>query len=90
MLYAAAMGSYLSENAPKVIHLCAGRDVYGGGYRAVMGEMMTQGVSYSHVPARRVVWLTAMQPLFKVRLACQLQCGRASVHCEVSPCTCIQ
>jgi len=35
-----------------------------------MGEMLTQGNSYSHVPARRTVWLKAMQPLFQVQVQC--------------------
>ena len=82
------MNPYPSVKASKAIYVCTGRDVSGEGYRAVMGEMMTQGVSYSHVPARRVVWLTAMQPLFKVHLACQLQ-SAAEHLCtvKVSPCT---
>ncbi len=32
-----------------------------------MGEMLTQGSSYSHMPARRTVWLTAMLPLLQAR-----------------------
>ena len=44
----------------------AGKNVFGEGYRAVMGEMLTQGADYSHVPARRLVWLQAMMPLLKV------------------------
>ena len=31
-----------------------------------MGEMLTQGANYSHVPARRLVWLKATMPLLKV------------------------
>ena len=30
-----------------------------------MGEMMTQGSSYSIVPARRTMWLRAMLPLLQ-------------------------
>ena len=44
----------------------AGKDVIGEGYRTVMGEMLMQGANYSHVPARRLVWLKAMMPLLKV------------------------
>ncbi len=46
-----------------------GKDIYGEGYQAVMGEMLTQGSSYSHVPARRTVWLRAMLPLLQARIA---------------------
>ena len=45
---------------------CAGKDIYGEGYQAVMGEMLTQGCSYAHVAKRRTVWLKAMLPLLQV------------------------
>ena len=44
----------------------AGRDIFGTGYEQVLGEMLTQGNSYAHVPARRIVWLQAAQPLLQV------------------------
>ena len=48
-------------------HDCAGKDIYGEGHQAVMGEMMMQGSGYSHVPVRRTVWLRAMLPLLQAR-----------------------
>ena len=50
-------------------HDCGtGKDIYGEGFQAVMGEMLTQGSSYAHVAGRRIVWLKAMLPLLQVRM----------------------
>ena len=55
-----------------------GRMCLGEGFRAVMGEMLTQGANYSRVPARRLVWLQAMMPLLKVPQAfCIIDLGHA-------------
>ena len=64
------MNSRASRYTSAEIVDVAGKDIYGEGYRAVMAEMLTQGNSYSHVPARRTVWLKAMQPLFQVQFQC--------------------
>ncbi|KAK9915551.1 hypothetical protein WJX75_000610 [Coccomyxa subellipsoidea] len=42
-----------------------GREIFCTGYEQVLGEMLTQGNSYAHVPARRIVWLQAAQPLLQ-------------------------
>ncbi|BDA44453.1 Uncharacterized protein At2g39910 at C-terminar half [Coccomyxa sp. Obi] len=42
-----------------------GRDIFGTGYEWVLGEMLTQGNSYAHVPSRRIAWLQAAQPLLQ-------------------------
>lgn len=44
----------------------AGRDTLGAGYECVLGEMLAQGNNYAHVPARRLVWMQAAQPMLQV------------------------
>ncbi|KAK9803291.1 hypothetical protein WJX72_008564 [[Myrmecia] bisecta] len=42
-----------------------GKDPYAAGYDLIMRGMLEEGERHAHVPARRIVWLRAIQPLLQ-------------------------
>ena len=45
--------------------LDAGRDPFGSGYEAVLGELLVQGGFYAHKREHRLIWLEAALPLLQ-------------------------